>query len=515
MKFKLLYLIAAFALLASCNNFLDVKPVGKLIPTEVGEFENILNNPNTVDDYLMDNNNGCLLSLLGDNLLLSENVANYFYTQTSPNVERYAAYTYKQPYNNPKMPNYFWNFGTYRAAGLLNNAIEGVESVRTPESNALANLIVSQAKAARAWGYLIMGLTYGPIYDPNGANDTKTIPYRTSGSPTEANPPLATTAELFSYVKKDLEDALEFAPATVANPSRASLSAAQALMAYYYMFTREFGEMYKYANLAWESSLAAKGSVDKLIYDYNLFYYEQNPSANPTPGTDVEAELNMKGPDDMMLMSSHRENLFYRVAPWPTVTYPSDEFLALFDQQKDIRYKLWALKVLGYSKTVGNVEYNDGIRTDYLKYDKMVINQGITYPELLLMRAEAAARTNNLSGALADLNTLRHYRYVNTDGPTDLPGGESFNQDQLLEEILKERRRELPIESFQRFLDLKRYSLDTGKSWCKTTITHTIGSQSYTGEVNSTYFILPIANDIIELNPEWGLQKNEAPYLPK
>ena len=43
---KLKYIFAATlaATLASCDNFLDVKPVGKMIPTEVSQFENILNN---------------------------------------------------------------------------------------------------------------------------------------------------------------------------------------------------------------------------------------------------------------------------------------------------------------------------------------------------------------------------------------------------------------------------------------------------------------------------------------
>ena len=60
-----------------CHDFLDVKPVGKLIPTEVEEFENILNNTYTVDWYYMDNNKGTLLASLGDNLQISENSANY------------------------------------------------------------------------------------------------------------------------------------------------------------------------------------------------------------------------------------------------------------------------------------------------------------------------------------------------------------------------------------------------------------------------------------------------------
>ena len=87
------------------------------------------------------------------------------------------------------------------------------------------------------------------------------------------------------------------------------------------------------------------------------------------------------------------------------------------------------------------------------------MTQGFSYPELLLMRAEAYARNSRKTEALSDLNTLRKYRYDNTQGSTDLPNGAALTEDQLLEEILKERRRELPIATFQRVLDLKRLAL--------------------------------------------------------
>ena len=504
------------SLFASCSDFLDVKPVGKLIPTEVEEFENILNNVSTINYQLMDNNGGSLFATLGDNVKIGENSAKYEYVATHANIYRFTAYTYKLPYMNPEKPCFFWENGTYLATGLFNNVIDGVESVRTEKTNALANQVTAQAKAGRAWAYLTMGLAYGPMYVPGGANTEKTIPYRIAGDANTPNPALATTAELFSLAKKDLEDALKYAPATVANPTRANLAAVQALMAYYYMFTRDFEKMYEYSNLAWSSALAQKGSVDKLIYDYNQFRYEPNPSAKPSPGTDVEVSLEMKGPDTDMKESYHRENLFYRIAANNTGGYPSDEFIELFDKNKDVRYKLWVLKTLGYSKIVGGVKYDDGIVFGYYKGNKMNINQGITYPELLLMRAEAAARTNKLSLALTDLNTLRHYRYDNKSGSsTDLENGASFTQDQLLEEILKERRRELPIASFQRLLDLKRFALDAGKPWSKTTIEHKIGNQVYSASINSEYFIMPIPNNIIDLNPQWGLQKDMRPYNPR
>ena len=138
MKAKLLTISLMVGLFMGCHDFLDVKPVGKLIPTEVEEFENILNNTYTVDWYYMDNNKGTLLASLGDNLQISENSANYNYTATHPNINRYAAYTFKLPYGNPEKPDYFWEWGTYRAVGLLNNVIDGVNDVKNEKTAKLA-----------------------------------------------------------------------------------------------------------------------------------------------------------------------------------------------------------------------------------------------------------------------------------------------------------------------------------------------------------------------------------------
>ena len=101
--------------------------------------------------------------------------------------------------------------------------------------------VVAQAKAGRAWVYLYGALTYGPIYDLAGPNDTPCIPLRTSGDPTVENGPLATTQQLFDQVKTDLDFACAYAPEYSANASRATRAAAYALRAEYHMYTRNWG----------------------------------------------------------------------------------------------------------------------------------------------------------------------------------------------------------------------------------------------------------------------------------
>jgi starch-binding outer membrane protein, SusD/RagB family len=74
--------------------------------------------------------------------------------------------------------------------------------------------------------------------------------------------------------------------------------------------------------------------------------------------------------------------------------------------------------------------------------------------ELYLIRAEARAQQNNITGAFNDLNVLRRRA-----GLSDLPS--TLNQEQVLKAVSQERRVELFCEWGHRWLDLKRTSQAT------------------------------------------------------
>ena len=516
---KLKYIFAATlaATLASCDNFLDVKPVGKMIPTEVSQFENILNNSLTVDPYfMMDNNRSCFYAAMADNLTITENLAKYQYTATFPNLENLAAYIFYSPVLNPISTPFTWTY-SYKAIGYFNNVIDGVTAIDS--ESAYAKGVIAQARLGRAWQMMNMALCYGPMYQAGGANDTKVVPYRLSGDPTVGNGDLNTTAEIFELAKADLDYACENCPNTVANHSRADRACAYALRAEYYMYTRDWQNMLADAQKAWELAVANSGSADKLIYNYNDFYYEALTEINPPEGCSPEPFMTLRGPDTDFEQTTHREILLYRSVPSGTTTtkyVPSEDWKSIFDFDHDLRCKKFFFIVEGYHTTYGDITVDDGLQiNDYRSYN-MQTTEGITYPQLLLEKAEAEARTGNTSAALQSLNLLRKYRYNYGDGvSTDLKNGSSMSADQLLNEILTERRRELPLVSFQRMLDLKRYAYDTGKPWSKTVIEHKIGTKTYSKPITDAYFqSLPIDNAIIEYNPQWGLQTNATEFAP-
>lgn len=500
---------------ASCERFLDVQPVGKLIPTEVNQYENLLNNTLTLGYFFMyDNNYGSSYSFLGDNLQISENQLLYKYEATFPNLDILQAWIFQGPIYDPKASPMGWSY-TWQGIAYFNNVIDGVTKL-DPDSE-YSKEVIAQAKMGRAWSYMNYVLCYGPMYDPSGANDNGVLPLRVSGDPTKENGPLATTAEIFAQVKEDLDYACNCAPATTASPARGTKAAAYALRAEYHMYLRDWENMRKDATQAWELAIAEKGGADKLIYDYSdeNFKYVQVGSVG-TGDEDPRYYMEFRGPDTHYNQATNIEMLFYRYAPSGnnyTKFYPSEDWQSLFDKENDWRWLQWAMNIESFSIVVGTEKHSDGIQLNYLKDKYMTTTQGITYPILLLEKAEAELRCGQKAQALASLNLLRKYRYKG--GNTDLANGTSLSEDQLLNEILNERRREQPLVGFGRTLDLKRYVFDSGKPWSKTTIEHRSGSHVYSAKVTDPIFqSLNIDNVIIGFNPQWGLQPYTGEYAP-
>ena len=510
----ILGLVLLSSLAASCSKFLDVKPVGKLIPVEARDYENLLNNSTTVRFFLMDNNMGCSYAMMGDNVEVSELQMKDSYSPTTVNIDRVAAYVFYDRIFRPTSTPFYWTY-IYTPIGVFNNVVDGVESLK--DDSEYAKGLIAEAKAARAWVYMMGAQVYGPVYDPSGANDAKVLPLRTSGDPTVENGPLATTAEFFAQIKDDLDYAVEWAPASVSNATRASKVAAYALRAEYYMFTRDWEKMLADATAAWNLALSNKGSVDRLIYNFNDFEYDLSAIGTPEPGVSPEYYGTLVGPDNLTLETDNRENLFFRFAPNSANSssfYPSEDWKAIFDKEADLRWKLFALNAPGFNE--------DGVRLQYFRGDlspagtealRFSTSEGLTYPLLLLEKAEAEARCNKLTDALNSLNLLRKYRYAGTD--TNLKNGASLSQDQLLNEILTERRREQPNLSFQRTLDLKRYALDNGKPWRKGTIVHKCGSKTYSKDITDAFFNhLNYDNPTLAYNPQWGIPEDNTTYDP-
>lgn len=498
-------------LLTSCESFLDVKPAGKLIPetSDVSSFDKLLNNTNTISWIYMNNNRNSSLIYLADDIEMSDNQAEYAWYNGHPNIDCYFAHIYKMPYGNPAVQDYYWNWGFYRAAQYFNACIDGCNSVRTPGTEDAANQTIAQATVARAWGYFMAAIGYGPVYQPNnpGGNSAKVLPYRRTSDVMAPMEDLSTLQEVFDNVATDIHSQLKYLPEQVSSNTRFGKIQAYAFLAYYHLFTANYDSVSIYADRALTLAAQQSGGMDQLFYDMNEFSWADSKVATD-PDLRYGSTINTTQGKDAISTTYNRENCLYRecAGGGSSSTYPSKELLDLFDQTTDLRREFFFFEYDGYKTTVGGVSYDDGKRIQCYQ-TKQSRTSGYTYPEILLMRAEGRARTNNTQGALDDLNYLRKFRHK-----TGTPALNISGADNIIQEIVNERRRELPLGSPKRFFDLKRYCLESGKSWCKTEVQHVVQGVTYSQPVNSAYFVLPIRNDVIRWNPHWGIPMDESPW---
>jgi len=123
----------------------------------------------------------------------------------------------------------------------------------------------------------------------------------------------------------------------------------------------------------------------------------------------------------------------------------SDSLLGAFEAG-DARYSTWVSKdsVLPTAIYYSPTKYT--ARGTYTAPQEMIAMFRLA--EQYLIRAEARAQQNNLSGALADLNAVR--------GRAGLAASAAVSQADVLAAILHERRVELFTEEGHRFFDLRR-----------------------------------------------------------
>ncbi len=517
MKKILLLNILLVLLATSCESFLDVKPAGKLIPAngDVASFDKLLNNVNTIQWIYMNNNRGSSLPYLTDDLEMSDNQADYAWYNGHPNIDCYFAYTFKMPYGNPENQDYYWNWGIYRAAQYFNSCIDGVNGVRTADTEDAANQTIAQATIARAWNYYVGALGYGPVYKPNGDNSAKVLPYRTSSDVMSSMEDLSTLQEIYDRVLSDIHTHIKYLPDQTSSNTRFGKIQAYAFLSYYHLFTQNYDSVAIYADKALTMAAAQNGGMENLIYDMNQFSWADPAADDPDNITaQYNSSVNTAQGSDPITATYNREICLYRQCAsgigFNSNAYPSDEYVDLFDASTDLRRKYYIFEYLGYKTTVGGVTYEDPNHVLNIREWNVACTNGYTYPEILLMRAEGRARTGNTAGAISDLNYLRQFRHKT--GTPELTAADLNSADKVIEEVINERRRELPLSSPKRFFDLKRLCLDAGKPWCKEQITHVLKGVSYTADVDSEYFVLPIRNAVLKWNPQWNIPMDESAW---
>lgn len=456
-------ILAMGLLLSGCNNYLDIRPKGYIIPEATKDYEALLNGADIMKasesypNYLTD-----------DAYIPSEDATGFLIGLNT--TERYIRnlYTFQKNTYGTAETDGLWDY-TYNRIFTYNVLINEVMDSQDG-SEAEKKVIQAEAYVGRAFEYLNLVNAYAVHYDPTTANTDPAVPLIKEADISLENLTRATVAEVYQLIESDLLSAIPYLPEKPKGTSfRASKAAGLGILARTYLYQGRYEEALRYANEALNYN-------DKLIdlNDYTLVMPDGFIGRSNVPELD-------KNP----------ENLYTRMAPYvfglAMNVYGSEDLMTLYSDS-DQRKTLYFTK-----KPFGMAIEN------YLWLPGFMANLAIATPEVYLIAAEAEARVGSPERATELLNTLRSHRIANY---TPLTTG---SKEEVLREVLNERRRELVFSGLHRLIDLKRLNKDP--RFAKSITHNGSGSSTHTLEPNSPKYVLPIPDKVLQFNPD--MQPNQ------
>lgn len=357
-----------------------------------------------------------------------------------------------------------WDF-SYAIIGQLNLLIGGVEE-STALGEADKNELLGQAKALRAFYYHQLILEFCPAYsvDPNYPAPPIYKELSLDGKP------MSTMEELYAFILEDLNDAVQKLPSSRLDKSFVNVNVAYAFLAQVHQAMGNWPEAEAAANAAYGGNVAAALNAGQYDDGFN----------------DLSATEWIWG-----LPQYDDQSAYYYSAPHSQAdhfvlsyqgTFFNNEFVSLFSET-DVRN----LFIGGAYTGTTPANWNYWITTKFaFNFDSDI--PVIRTPEMILIEAEAKFRNGDHDEAHELLYALQSNR--------DPDAVKSSNTgDDLLEEILIERRKELYAETGVEWFDAKRLQRPIIRSG-----NHRVGAAANL-EANSKKFFLKIPQPEIDANP--------------
>ncbi len=304
--------------------------------------------------------------------------------------------------------------GIYRAINLANSIIAVLPGIKDARlTDAEKDRIIGEAYFIRALGYFDLGRGWGGV-------QLQLQP--TSDLSVLKGIKRSTLAQTYDQVLADLTKAEPLLPDDASTRNRAQKSVVRALRARLHLYRQQWADAENYATQVIANTKYA------LVTPYRNFF------TSPFLTTESVFELTFSANDRNTFW-----NLWYPSSFGGQYTLkPSNSFVAKVNNPLigGTRNTL----IAGTGSNVYGVLYNTtttGVDPSYI----------IRIAELYLIRAEARAKQNNLTGALADLDVVRRR--------AGLPNSTAVTQAQILLAIEEERSVEFAFEP-HRWFDLVR-----------------------------------------------------------
>lgn len=396
---KLLYLIITVVCCVSCDDYLDITPVGQVIPNSVDEYRSFLTSAYSIAPI-----NKALTTYRSDELKLSS---------TAPGVEQYKdIFIWNDTNPNPLTVDFPYG-SFYNIIFYCNHIINSKETIKG-EKDAIDQLL-AEAHALRALQYFELINLYGKPYNAATTNTDAGVPITLSYE-ADKQYPISSVGDVYKLILEDLnqaEELINISKQPLGYNYRFSDISVKAFKARVYLYQQDWKMAAQYANAVLQ--------MQPELQDLN-----NNVANMPSEFNSVESILALQIVATFDLVNNGRI---------------SDDLNSAYNSSEDLRYNLY-------------FEINkDGIRSKKREDNKFKVS--FRTSEMYLIAAEAQAHLQNAALAKEALYNLAENRYTSQGFITYKTNIDSLNTDDLLSAILEERRREFVLEG-HRWNDLRR-----------------------------------------------------------
>ena len=424
--------------LTSCDDFLDITPTGKVIAKTGEEYRALLTN-----EYKYFAKDRYMTTLRTDEMLMDKKKSS------STDLDAYLdLWRWKDENPSPTTSYFSWR-NYYHNIYIANYVIEHRGEI-TNATRDEVNQLVGEAYMLRAYCHFLLVNLYAEPYTHCQPATTRGVPMQLAAD-VNAIPGSSSVEAIYQQVLADLDEAEKYLNVEtwdVGMNYRFNKISAQALRARTYLYMGE-----------WQKALTAAKAVIEAHGEL-----EDMNSSKTLPNS-------YKSVESIVALEKFSSNLF------TAIDMPDPDFINLYrtgDQRRTKFYKRATSSSYNLQKG-GDDEFSCSFRS----------------AEAYLTAAECAARLNNTADAIDFLKPLLQKRLNSTALQEELDLIAPMTADQLTQEILDERARELAFEG-HRWYDLRRTS--------QPALTRTYDDETFT--LTPEKYTLRFPTEAVEANPE-------------
>lgn len=430
--------ILATLTMSACDNFLDITPTGKVIAETGDEYRALL-----TYEYKYFTKDRYMTTLRTDEMLMDK------VKTSSTDLDAYLdLWRWKDDNPSPTTSYFSWR-SYYHSVYIANYIIQNQKKIKEATAQEISQL-VGEAYMMRAYCHFLLVNLYAEPYTHCTPSQTRGVPMLLEPD-VNAIPGSSSVETVYNQILSDLDNAEQYLNVEeweLGKNYRFNTTSVQALRARTYLYMGR-----------WSDALEASKDV---LSVYNELEDMNNSTTLPN---------SYKSKESIVALERFSSNLY------TAVDMPASEFISLYRSGDQRRTK--------YFKRVTSSTYS------LLKGRSDEFSCSFRTAEFYLTAAEAAARLGHTTDAINYLTPLMTKRLNASAYETTTALISTMTEEELIQEILDERARELAFEG-HRWYDLRRTSQPAL-------------TRVYDG---TTYMLLPeqytmrFPSEAVEANPE-------------